>query len=147
MVHLTCHLVAEAKLGSSAVSVDVFCGKVFKTLEVICAKYVTTRRLHKKLLPFFSKFLEGIETRINRPRSVNDYREDRCSTNSSSICPPVGKGVGAETFELSLMMAKGKAVDRGRMWTKTHWRNDGSYVTEPAAKEIGMRRFEGRRLG
>ncbi|KAG5573003.1 hypothetical protein H5410_062769 [Solanum commersonii] len=90
---------------------------------------------------------DWIETRINRPRRVNDYPEDRGSTNSSFIFPPVGKGVGAETFELSPMvkhqahryvMAKGKAVDRGRMWTETHWRKDGSYVTEPAAKEIGV---------
>ncbi|XP_049414788.1 uncharacterized protein LOC125877579 [Solanum stenotomum] len=34
------------------------------------------------------------------------------------------------------MMAKGKAVDRGKMWTETHKRKDGSYVTE-AAREIG----------
>ncbi|KAH0743978.1 hypothetical protein KY290_031971 [Solanum tuberosum] len=33
------------------------------------------------------------------------------------------------------MMAKGKVVDRGKMWTETHKRKDGSYVTE-AAREI-----------
>ncbi|KAH0669316.1 hypothetical protein KY285_023478 [Solanum tuberosum] len=33
-------------------------------------------------------------------------------------------------------MAKGKDVDRGKMWTKTHKRKDGSYVSE-AAREIG----------
>ncbi|KAH0761636.1 hypothetical protein KY290_017709 [Solanum tuberosum] len=34
------------------------------------------------------------------------------------------------------MKAKGKDVDRGKMWTETHKRKDGSYVTE-AAREIG----------
>lgn len=34
------------------------------------------------------------------------------------------------------MRAKGKDVDRGKMWIETHKRKDGSYVTE-AAREIG----------
>lgn len=55
---------------------------------------------------FFSQFLEGIETRMNRLRRVNDYPEDRDLANSSSIFPPVGKGVGAETFELSPMVKR-----------------------------------------
>ena len=35
-------------------------------------------------LNFFSQYLEGIETRINRPRRFNDYPEDKGLTNSSS---------------------------------------------------------------
>ncbi|KAH0708722.1 hypothetical protein KY284_010149 [Solanum tuberosum] len=87
---------------------------------------------------FFPNFLKGLRQELIDHAVLNDYPEDRCSTNSSTIFPPVGKGVGAETFEFSFMMAKGKAVDRDRMWTETHWRKDGSYVTEPAAKEIGL---------
>lgn len=36
---------------------------------------------------------EGFETKINRPRRVNDNLGDRGSTNSFSLFPPVGKGV------------------------------------------------------
>ncbi|XP_055823703.1 uncharacterized protein LOC129892170 [Solanum dulcamara] len=35
------------------------------------------------------------------------------------------------------MMAKGIDIDRGKMWTETHKRKDGSYVTE-AARDIGI---------
>ncbi|KAH0695955.1 hypothetical protein KY289_013437 [Solanum tuberosum] len=36
-----------------------------------------------------------------------------------------------------ILKAKGKDIDRGKMWTETHKRKDGSYVTE-AAREIGV---------
>ncbi|KAH0699834.1 hypothetical protein KY284_014049 [Solanum tuberosum] len=36
----------------------------------------------------------------------------------------------------SLLKAKEKDVDRGKMWTETHKRKDGSYVTK-VAREIG----------
>ncbi|KAH0669882.1 hypothetical protein KY285_024019 [Solanum tuberosum] len=66
---------------------------------------ITEGHIAEDALNFFSQYLEEIETRTNRPRHVNDYPEDRGSTNSS-IFPPVGKGVGAETFELSPMVKR-----------------------------------------
>uniref|UniRef100_A0A3Q7HBE8 Uncharacterized protein n=1 Tax=Solanum lycopersicum TaxID=4081 RepID=A0A3Q7HBE8_SOLLC len=68
--------------------------------------------------------------------SCYDNFGDKGSTNSSSLFPPVSKGIGAETFESSPMRVKETDVDRGKMSTETYKRKDGSYVTEEA-REIG----------
>nr|XP_018632680.1 uncharacterized protein LOC108948259 [Nicotiana tomentosiformis] len=67
------------------------------------------RYLAEEALTFCSQYIEGIETRFNSPRRVDDFSEDRGfiyylrSSLWNSIFPPVGKGLGAETFELSPM--------------------------------------------
>ena len=60
--------------------------------------------LAEEVLTFCSQYIEGIETQINRPTRVDDYPDNRHSSNVNSIFPPVGRVVGAfSTFELSAM--------------------------------------------
>ncbi|XP_070010123.1 uncharacterized protein [Nicotiana sylvestris] len=97
MVHLTCHLAGEAKLG--------YLGH-FKSYVRNMSQpegSIAERYLAEEALTFCSQYIEGIETRFNRPLCVDDFPEDRGSANSSSIFPPVGKGLGAVTFEFSPM--------------------------------------------
>ena len=56
----------------------------------------------EEVLTFCSQYIEGIETRINRPARVDDYPDDRDSLHLHSMFPPMGRVVGAfSTFELS----------------------------------------------
>ncbi|WMV26375.1 hypothetical protein MTR67_019760 [Solanum verrucosum] len=112
MVHLTCQLVAEAKLGGPVqfrwmYAIERYLGHLKSFVRNMSQPEACIAEGHvaEDALYFFSQYLEEIETRTNRPRRVNDYPEDRGSTNSS-IFPPVGKGVGAETFELSPMVKR-----------------------------------------
>lgn len=60
--------------------------------------------LAEEVLTFCSQYLEGIETRINRPARVDDVPDNRDSTLLSSIFPSIGKAVGAfSTFQLSTL--------------------------------------------
>lgn len=59
----------------------------------------------EEALTFCSLYVEGIETRINRPARVDDYPDDSASSRTSTIFPPMGKAVGAfQSFELSDMV-------------------------------------------
>jgi len=59
--------------------------------------------LAEEVLTFCSQYMEGMETRINRPAHVDDC----CNTDlsqPSTLFPPIGRVVSASsTFELSTM--------------------------------------------
>lgn len=60
--------------------------------------------LVEEVLTFCSQYLDGIETRINRPARVDDYPDERDLSHTSSIFPSVGRAVGVfSTFNLSTM--------------------------------------------
>lgn len=61
-----------------------------------------------------------------------------CKTNQQIRQNQIPHTGGAKSLarRRAEMRAKGKDVDRGKMWTETHKRKDGSYVTE-VAREIG----------
>ncbi|XP_059290366.1 uncharacterized protein LOC132043916 [Lycium ferocissimum] len=113
MVHLTSHPVDEAKLGG-----PVQHQWMYPTERYLghCKSYVRNMSqpegsiaegyLAEEVLTFCSQYIDGIESRINRPRRVDDYPDDSSTTNSSSIFPPVGKGLGVDTFELSPMVKR-----------------------------------------
>ncbi|KAK7256468.1 hypothetical protein RIF29_29918 [Crotalaria pallida] len=110
MVHLTCHLVDEAKLGGPVqyrwmYLVERYLGHL-KSLVRNKAQpegSIAQGYLAEEVLTFCSQYLEGIETRINRPARVNDDTSASTS-HPPSLFPPMGEAVGAfSTFELSTM--------------------------------------------
>ncbi|KAK7281307.1 hypothetical protein RIF29_09160 [Crotalaria pallida] len=110
MVHLTCHLVDEAKLGGPVqyrwmYPVERYLGHL-KSLVRNKAQpegSIAQGYLAEEVLTFCSQYLEGIETRINRPARVNDDTSASTS-HPPSLFPPMGEAVGAfSTFELSTM--------------------------------------------
>ncbi|XP_070037801.1 uncharacterized protein [Nicotiana tomentosiformis] len=110
MVHLTYHQAGEAKLGGPQqcqwmYSIERYLGHFKSYVRNISQPEgsIAEGYLDEEALTFSSQFIEGIETRCNRPRRLDDFPEDRGSVNSSSIFPPVAKGLGAVTFELSPM--------------------------------------------
>nr|XP_025695158.1 uncharacterized protein LOC112796764 [Arachis hypogaea] len=61
----------------------------------------------EEALTFCSRYLEGIETRFNRPPRVDDRPDDNYSTHVDSLFPQMGNSKGAFTvFELSPMEKK-----------------------------------------
>jgi len=55
----------------------------------------------KEVLTFYAQYMEGMETRTNRPSRVDDYSNSECS-QLSTLFPPIGRVVSASsTFELS----------------------------------------------
>nr|XP_016433291.1 PREDICTED: uncharacterized protein LOC107759794 [Nicotiana tabacum] len=98
MVHLTGHLAGEAKLGGPQqcrwmYPIERYLGH-FKSYVRNMSQpegSVAEGYLAKEALTFCSQYIEGIETRFNRPHRVDDFLENRGSANLSSIFPPVGK--------------------------------------------------------
>ncbi|KAK7258274.1 hypothetical protein RIF29_23845 [Crotalaria pallida] len=110
MVHLTCHLVDEAKLGGPVqyrwmYPIERYLGHL-KSLVRNKAQpegSIAQGYLAEEVLTFCSQYLEGIETRINRPARVDDFNSASTS-HLPSLFPPLGKAVGAfSTFELSTL--------------------------------------------
>jgi len=57
----------------------------------------------EEVLTFCSQYMEGVETRINRPSRVDDYGDTELS-ELSTLFPPIGRVVSASsTFQMSTM--------------------------------------------
>ena len=55
---------------------------------------IAERYISKECLTFCSRYLEGIETRFNRLRRVNDEPKDDECEELSTIFPKIGRPVG-----------------------------------------------------
>ncbi|XP_058787440.1 uncharacterized protein LOC131661819 isoform X1 [Vicia villosa] len=111
MVHLTCHLVGEAKLGGPVhyrwmYPIERYLGhlKSYVRNKAQPEGSIAEGYLAEEVLTFCSQYIDDIETRINRPSRVDDYPDERDSSHRSTIFPPIGRAVGAfSTFDLSTM--------------------------------------------
>ncbi|XP_058741699.1 uncharacterized protein LOC131614087 [Vicia villosa] len=111
MVHLTCHLVGEAKLGGPVqyrwmYPIERYLGhlKSYVRNKAQPEGSIAEGYLAEEVLTFFSQYIDGIETRINRPTRVDYYPGERDLSHTSSIFPSMGRGVRAfSTFDLSTM--------------------------------------------
>ncbi|KAH0642243.1 hypothetical protein KY290_033841 [Solanum tuberosum] len=110
MVHLSVHLVVEAKLGGPVHYQNMY--PVERELGY-CKPYVRNKsqlegciaegHIAEKTLTFCSWYIEDIETRFNRPRRVHDEPTDMPS-GMSSLFPQLGKPASAsENFPLNPM--------------------------------------------
>ncbi|XP_016204229.1 uncharacterized protein LOC107644813 [Arachis ipaensis] len=111
MVHLTVHLVDEVTLGGPVhyrwmYPIERYLGRL--------KQYVRNRAqlegsiaegyLSEEILTFCSRYLDNIETRINRPWRVDDEPIDVRHNSGESMFPAIGKALGAVShFELSPM--------------------------------------------
>ncbi|XP_052119008.1 uncharacterized protein LOC107493943 [Arachis duranensis] len=105
MVHLTVHLVEEARLGG-----PVHYRWMYPIERYLCRlkQYVRNRAqpegsiaegyLSEEILTFCSRYLDNVETRINRPSRVDDRLSDALPSEAASMFPEVGKAVGAASF-------------------------------------------------
>ncbi|XP_057719684.1 uncharacterized protein LOC130934112 [Arachis stenosperma] len=114
MVHLTCHLVDEAKLGGPVhyrwmYPIERYLGhlKSYVRNKAKSEGSIAEGYVAEEALTFCSRYLEGIETRFNRPPRVDDHPDDNYSTHVDSLFPQMGNSKGAFTvFELSPMEKK-----------------------------------------
>ncbi|XP_025670687.2 uncharacterized protein [Arachis hypogaea] len=114
MVHLTCHLVDEAKLGGLVhyrwmYPIERYLGhlKSYVRNKAKSEGSIAEGYVAEEALTFCSRYLEGIETRFNRPPRVDDRPDDNYSTHVDSLFPQMGNSKGAFTvFELSPMEKK-----------------------------------------
>ncbi|XP_055808553.1 uncharacterized protein LOC129877098 [Solanum dulcamara] len=111
MVHLSIHLVEEAKLGGPVHYQNMF--PVERELGH-CKPYVRKKtqpegcivegHIAEETLTFCSRYIEDIETRFNRPRRVRDEPNDVEPSGMSSLFPQLDKPASAsENFPLNPM--------------------------------------------
>ncbi|XP_057723796.1 uncharacterized protein LOC130939727 [Arachis stenosperma] len=105
MVHLTCHLVDEAKLGGPVhyrwmYPIERYLGhlKSYVRNKAKSEGSIAKGYVAKEALTFCSRYLEGIETRFNRPPRVDDRSDDNYSTHVDSLFPQMGNSKGAFTL-------------------------------------------------
>ncbi|XP_050895866.1 uncharacterized protein LOC127102549 [Lathyrus oleraceus] len=111
MVHLTCHLIGEAKLGGPVhyrwmYPIERYLGhlKSYVRNKAQPEGSIAEGYLAEEVLTFCSQYIDEIETRISRPARIDDYPDERDSSHRSTIFPPIGRAVGAfSTFDLSTM--------------------------------------------
>ncbi|XP_060210987.1 uncharacterized protein LOC132638006 [Lycium barbarum] len=108
MVHLTVHLVDEVMKGGPVhyrwmYFVERLLGH-FKSLVgnksqpkgSIAEGYIV-----EKALTLYSRYFEDMESRVNRPKRVNDEPNHNMAPEESSLFPPQGKPVGGSNFPLT----------------------------------------------
>ncbi|XP_072078255.1 uncharacterized protein [Arachis hypogaea] len=105
MVHLTVHLVEEVRLGG-----PVHYRWMYPIERYLCRlkQYVRNRSqpegsiaegyLSEEILVFCSRYLDSVESRINRPSRVDDRPREVMPDESATMFPEVGKAVGAASF-------------------------------------------------
>ncbi|XP_075076271.1 uncharacterized protein LOC142162942 [Nicotiana tabacum] len=106
MVHLTVHLVQEAKLGGPVhyrhmypVERELGHFKSFVRNKAQAEASIAEGYLAEETLTFCSRYMEDIETRFNRPRCVRDDPNVTEPSEMSSIFPQLGKpGSASENF-------------------------------------------------
>ncbi|XLR49971.1 hypothetical protein S83_000643, partial [Arachis hypogaea] len=54
--------------------------------------------LSEEILTFCSRYLDNVETRINRPTRVDDRPSDAPESEIADMIPEVGKSVGAASY-------------------------------------------------
>ncbi|XP_025682531.1 uncharacterized protein [Arachis hypogaea] len=105
MVHLTVHLVEEVRIGGPVhyrwmYPIERYLGRL--------KQYVRNRAqpegsiaegyLSEEILTFCSRYLDNVETRINRPTRVDDRPSDAPESEIADMIPEVGKSVGAASY-------------------------------------------------
>lgn len=55
----------------------------------------------EEVLTLYSRYFEDIESRVNRPKRVNDEPNHNEASEVSSMFPPQGKSVGGSDFSLT----------------------------------------------
>ncbi|XP_016165194.1 uncharacterized protein LOC107607806 [Arachis ipaensis] len=99
MVHLTVHLVDEVTLGG-----PVYYRWMYPIERAQPEGSIAEGYLSEEILTFCSRYLDNIETRINRPGRVDDEPIDVRHNSGESMFPAIGKALGAVShFELSPM--------------------------------------------
>ncbi|XP_025647406.1 uncharacterized protein [Arachis hypogaea] len=105
MVHLTVHLVEEVRLGGL-----VQYRWMYPIERYLCRlkQFVRNRSqpegsivegyLSEEILVFCSRYLDNVDSRINRPMCVDDRPCEPNQCESASMFPGVGKAVGAASF-------------------------------------------------
>ncbi|XP_016206702.1 uncharacterized protein LOC107647092 [Arachis ipaensis] len=105
MVHLTVHLVEEVRLGG-----PVQYRWMYPIERYLCRlkQFVRNRSqpegsiaegyLSEEILVFCSRYLDNVESRINRPMRVDDRPCEPDQCESAAMFPGVGKAVGAASF-------------------------------------------------
>ncbi|XP_025622948.1 uncharacterized protein [Arachis hypogaea] len=114
MVHLTCHLVDEAKLGGPVhyrwmYPIERYLGhlKSYVRNKAKSEGSIAEGYVAEEALTFCSRYLEGIETRFNRPPRVDDRPDGNYNKHVDSLFPQMGNSKGAFTvFELLPMEKK-----------------------------------------
>ncbi|XP_060171665.1 uncharacterized protein LOC132602887 [Lycium barbarum] len=113
MVHLTVHLVQEAKLGGPVhyrhmypVERELGHFKSFVRNKARSEASIAEGYLAEETLTFCSRYMEDIETRFNRPRRVCDDPNDIEPSGTSSIFPQLGKPASAPENLLLTHMQK-----------------------------------------
>ncbi|XP_068495089.1 uncharacterized protein [Phaseolus vulgaris] len=108
MVHLTCHLAGEAKLGGPVhyrwmYPIERYLGhlKSYVRNKAQPEGSIAEGYLAEEVLTFFSQYMEGMKTRTNRPSRVDDSFNINIS-ELNTLFPPIGRVVSAaSTFEMS----------------------------------------------
>ncbi|XP_020972642.1 uncharacterized protein LOC110269273 [Arachis ipaensis] len=105
MVHLTVYLVEEVRLGGL-----VHYWWMYPIERYLCRlkQYVRNRAqpegsiaegyLSEEILTFCSRYLDNVETRINRPTRIDDWPSDAPPSKIANMFPEVGKAVEAASF-------------------------------------------------
>ncbi|XP_057760478.1 uncharacterized protein LOC130980854 [Arachis stenosperma] len=105
MVHLTCHLVDEAKLGGPVhyrwiYPIERYSGylKSYVRNKAKSEGSIAEGYVAEEALTFCSRYLEGIEIRFNRLPRVDDRLDGNYSTHVDSFFPQMGNFKGAFTL-------------------------------------------------
>ncbi|XP_057757285.1 uncharacterized protein LOC130976432 [Arachis stenosperma] len=102
MVHLTMHLVDELKLGGPVLyrwmyPIERYLGRLKQYVRnrAQAEGSIAEGYLSEEILIFCSRYLNNIETRINRPARVDDQPVDITINTGSTMFPEMGKALGA----------------------------------------------------
>ncbi|XP_061371520.1 uncharacterized protein LOC133314095 [Gastrolobium bilobum] len=106
MVHLTVHLVDEAKLGGPVhyrwmYPIERYLGqlKSYVKNKARPEGSIAEGYLMQEILTFCSRYLDDIETRFNRPSRVDDApNQELPKTRVHELFPQVGKPVGGSSY-------------------------------------------------
>ncbi|XP_072090625.1 uncharacterized protein [Arachis hypogaea] len=111
MVHLIVHLVEEVKTSGPVhyrwmYPVERYLGRLKKYVRnrAQVEGSITEGYLSEEILTFCSRYLDDIETRMNRPMRVDDQPSGVIPDACETMFPKIGKAVGVAThFKLSQM--------------------------------------------
>ncbi|KAL4382007.1 hypothetical protein AHAS_Ahas04G0190400 [Arachis hypogaea] len=111
MVHLIVHLVEEVKTGGPVhywwmYSIERYLGRLKQYVRnrAQVEGSITEGYLSEEILTFCSRYLDDIETRMNRPVRVDDQPSGVIPNACETMFPKIGKAVGVAThFKLSQM--------------------------------------------
>ncbi|XP_016170778.1 uncharacterized protein LOC107613333 [Arachis ipaensis] len=102
MVHLTVHLVDEIKLGGPVhyrwmFPIERYLGRLKQYVRnrAQAEGSIVEGYLSEEILTFCSRYLDNIETRINRPARVDDRPVDVTNNTGCNMFPEIGKASGA----------------------------------------------------